>query len=228
MKNLIFIFLVLSSLEIFSQNFSLPKLNYNYNSLERAVDAQTMEIHHSKHHQAYVNNLNKSLIGSGLENKTIIEILINISSANEFLKNNAGGHYNHSLFWEVLTPKENTKPSYELEKAINNEFGNLDSLKKIINTFASTKFGSGWAWLIVTPDKKLKVTSTSNQDNPLMDIVKDRGIPILAIDVWEHAYYLKYQNKRNDYLDAIWSIIDWGSVSTKYSEALNNPLLEHL
>jgi superoxide dismutase len=211
-----------------SQNFSLPKLNFEYKDLEPFIDAQTMEIHHSKHHQAYVNNLNKAIIGSKFENKSIEEILLGISRSNDAIRNNAGGHYNHTLFWEILTSKKETKISENLMSEINNTFTSIDSLKKIINQAAATRFGSGWAWLIVTQDGKLKVCSTPNQDNPLMDLNPDRGIPILGIDVWEHAYYLKYQNKRGDYLASLWNIINWEAVSNKYDEALKSSLLKYL
>ncbi|MES2588774.1 MAG: superoxide dismutase [Bacteroidota bacterium] len=224
------IFISLSTLLNFTsaQNFTLPKLNFEYKALEPFIDAQTMEIHHSKHHQAYINNLNKALVGSKFENQTLEEHLLGISRRGEVIRNNAGGHYNHSLFWEILTPEKNTKLSVELEAEIIKTFTSVDSLKKLLNQAASTRFGSGWAWLIVTPEKKLQVCSTPNQDNPLMDINPERGIPILGIDVWEHAYYLKYQNKRGDYLSAIWNVMNWKEVSTKYETALKSPLLQFL
>ena len=211
-----------------AQNFTLPKLDYDYKALEPHIDAQTMEIHHSKHHQAYVTNLNKAVSGTKFENQTLEDHLLGVSRRSDAIRNNAGGHYNHSLFWEILTPKKNTQLSAELEAEIKNTFTSLDSLKKLLNQAASTRFGSGWAWLIVTPDRKLQVCSTANQDNPLMDINPDRGIPILGIDVWEHAYYLKYQNKRGDYLAAIWNVVNWESVSAKYTEALKSPLLKYM
>jgi Fe-Mn family superoxide dismutase len=211
-----------------SQSFTLPKLKYAYSSLESSIDSTTMLIHHSKHHQTYITNLNKAIIGTKADSIGLTELLLTTSSRSEVIRNNAGGHFNHSLFWEILTPKKDTKPSVELMKVIESNFTSLDSLKKVINKAASSRFGSGWAWLIVSPDNKLVVSSTPNQDNPLMDITKDRGIPILAIDVWEHAYYLKYQNKRADYLGAIWNIIDWEEISKKYSTALNDPLLKKL
>jgi Fe-Mn family superoxide dismutase len=211
-----------------SQTFTLPKLKYAYNSLESSIDSSTMLIHHSKHHQTYITNLNKAILGTKADSIGLTELLLTTSSRTEAIRNNAGGHFNHSLFWEILTPKKDTKPSAELMKAIESTFTSLDSLKKVINKAGSSRFGSGWAWLIVSPDNKLLVSSTPNQDNPLMDITKDRGIPILAIDVWEHAYYLKYQNKRADYLGAIWNIIDWEEISKKYSNALNDPLLKKL
>ena len=211
-----------------SQTYTLPKLKYAYNSLESSIDSTTMLIHHSKHHQTYITNLNKAIIGTKADSIGLTEILLTTSSRSEVIRNNAGGHFNHSLFWEILTPKKDTKPSVEFMKVIESNFTSLDSLKKVINKAASSRFGSGWAWLIVTPDNKLLVSSTPNQDNPLMDITKERGIPILGIDVWEHAYYLKYQNKRSDYLGAIWNVIDWEEISKKYSNALNDPLLKKL
>ena len=211
-----------------SQTFTLPKLKYAYNALESSIDSLTMSIHHSKHHQTYITNLNKAITGTKADSIGLTELLLTTSLRSEVIRNNAGGHYNHSLFWEILTPKKETKPSVELTKAIESTFTSLDSLKKVINKAASSRFGSGWAWLIVTPDNKLVVSSTPNQDNPLMDITKDRGIPILGIDVWEHAYYLKYQNKRADYLGSIWNVIDWEEISKKYAIALNDPLLKKL
>jgi superoxide dismutase len=211
---------------VIAQSFSLPKLNYSYKALEPFIDAETMEIHHSKHHQAYVMNLNKALIGSKLEKLSLENIILNASKRSLAIRNNGGGHYNHSLFWEILSPEKNTKPSDDLLKAINTTFLGLDSLKKMMNDAAATRFGSGWAWLILTPNKKLQVCSTPNQDNPIMDVSECRGIPIIGIDVWEHAYYLKYQNKRGDYLGAIWNVIDWNAVSKRYAEALESPLLK--
>ncbi len=231
MKNLriiLFAYVIFVNNVLFSQTQTLPKLTYSYSALEPFIDSTTMRIHHSLHHQAYINNLNKAIVGTPLENVPLIDIMLTISTKSEVIRNNSGGHYNHSLFWEILTPTKGTKPSLELQAAIEANFGHVDSLKKIINKAAATRFGSGWAWLIVTPEGKLVVSSTPNQDNPLMDNVKDRGIPIIAIDVWEHAYYLKYQNKRGDYLGAIWNVIDWNAISIKYAEALKNPLLKTL
>jgi superoxide dismutase len=188
-----------------------------------------MEIHHGKHHAAYVNNLNKAIIGTAMEKISMNDLLMYASFRSASVRNNAGGHYNHSLFWDILAPTAAQKPiSSTLEIAIVNQFKSLDSVKAAINAAATTRFGSGWAWLVVTPEGKLAVYSTSNQDNPIMDISKDRGIPILGIDVWEHAYYLKYQNKRADYLSGIWNLINWGAVSDKYAAALKDPLLKEL
>lgn len=196
--------------------FELPQLGYAYDALEPVIDAQTMQIHHSKHHQTYVNNLNKALEGTAAENLSIEEIIKNISQYSTAVRNNAGGHYNHSLFWTILTPNKNTQPSERLLQAINQQFGSVDSLKKLLNNAASNQFGSGWAWLSLDKNNKLFISSTSNQDNPLMDLTEKQGRPILGIDVWEHAYYLKYQNKRGDYLLAIWDVINWDEVSKRF------------
>lgn len=209
--------------------YELPKLNYEYNALEPSIDAQTMEIHYSKHHQGYVNNLNKALAGTKMESLTLEQLLFTATKRSDAIRNNAGGHYNHTLFWQVLTPKKNTQVSDALQNEITKNFGSMDSLKKAMNTAASTRFGSGWAWLVWTSDSRLIVTSTANQDNPLMDVFSnklDRGIPILGIDVWEHAYYLKYQNKRGDYLGAIWNVVNWEAVSANLDAAKTNPMLK--
>lgn len=199
--------------------FSQQPLPYAFNALEPNIDALTMEIHFSKHHATYIKNLNTAIKGTDAEAKSMLELLASISKYNATIRNNAGGHYNHELFWTVLTPNKNTHPSKELQKAIDASFTSMDSLKSTLNKAASTRFGSGWAWLYVTPDGHLSICSTPNQDNPLMDIAEYKGIPILGIDVWEHAYYLKYQNKRGDYLAAIWEIINWDEVSQRYKDA---------
>jgi superoxide dismutase len=208
-----------------AQPFSLPKLGYAYNELEPHIDAQTMEIHHSRHHNAYVTNLNKAIAGTKMESLSLEDLLLTASRRPDAVRNNAGGHYNHSLFWQIMSPKAQKAPQGALLMAIEKQYNTLDSLKKLMNQAASTRFGSGWAWLIVTPDKKLQVCSSPNQDNPIMDASKERGIPIIGIDVWEHAYYLKYQNKRGDYLSAIWNVLDWATVGQRYDEALQSPLL---
>ncbi len=210
----------LTSLAQAQAPYQLPDLPYAYNALEPYIDAQTMEIHHSKHHAAYVNNLNKAVEGKAAAKATLHELLAGTKKYGDAVRNNAGGHYNHSLFWTVLTPEKNTQPSAALARAITAAFTSLDSLKSLLNSAASTRFGSGWAWLYVTPAGKLAVSSTPNQDNPLMDVAEHKGIPILGIDVWEHAYYLKYQNKRGDYLAAIWQVINWNEVSRRYQEAM--------
>ncbi len=202
-----------------SAQFTQKPLPYAYNALEPFIDAQTMEIHYSKHHAAYVKNLNAAVIGTDAEKMTVTEIFSNVSKMSPAIRNNAGGHFNHELFWSILTPEKNTKPSADLEKAINESFINLDTLKVKLNKAATARFGSGWAWLYVSQDGKLAICSTANQDNPLMDIAENKGKPILAIDVWEHAYYLKYQNKRTDYLTALWNIINWNEVSNNFAIA---------
>lgn len=198
--------------------YTLPSLPYGFDALEPHIDAQTMQIHHGKHHQAYVDNLNKALAGTDGENKSLEELMANISAYPMAVRNNGGGHYNHSLFWSILGPNGGA-PSGKLADAINEAFGSLDGLKEKMNTAGATRFGSGWAWLTVT-NGKLTVSSTPNQDNPLMDVAEVKGTPILGIDVWEHAYYLKYQNKRPDYLSAIWNVINWAEVAKRYEAAL--------
>ena len=197
---------------------SLSPLPYAYDALEPHIDAQTMQIHHDKHHQAYVDNLNKALAGTDGEDKTLKELMANISSYPAAVRNNGGGHYNHTLFWNILG-NNGSQPTGDLAAAINEAFGSLDALKEKMSTAGATRFGSGWAWLLVS-DGKLVVSSTPNQDNPLMDIAEVQGHPILGIDVWEHAYYLKYQNKRPDYLKAIWNVINWDAVNMRYKAAL--------
>jgi len=195
-------------------SFELPKLQYAYNALEPYIDARTMEIHHTKHHAAYTNNLNAALSGTALEGKAIEEVLKsdNLPAA---VRNNGGGFFNHNLYWEILTPGGNTSPQGELNLAIVEAFGSVDALKEQFNKAASTRFGSGWAWL-VKKDGKLCVGSTPNQDNPLMKVSEIQGIPILGIDVWEHAYYLNYQNRRPDYIEAFWKLINWDVVAAYF------------
>ena len=197
--------------------FTLPNLPYAHEALEPHIDAQTMQIHHGKHHQAYVDNLNKAIAGTEHENKSLEELVTSAGSISPVVRNNGGGHWNHSFFWEILSPNGGA-PSGELAEAINSTFGSLDELKAKVNAAGATRFGSGWAWVIVK-DGKLEVTSTPNQDNPLMDVAEVKGTPILGIDVWEHAYYLKYQNKRPDYLTAIWNVINWSKVAEHFKAA---------
>jgi Fe-Mn family superoxide dismutase len=180
-----------------------------------------MEIHYSKHAAAYVANLNKAIAGTPQEKQTLFQILSSVSKLTPAVRNNAGGHYNHELFWTVLTPVKNTQPSEKLAKAITETFGSMDAFKEKISKAGADRFGSGWVWLSVDKNGKLFVSSTANQDNPLMDVVEEKGTPILGIDVWEHAYYLKYQNKRADYLTAIWNVLNWKEVSKRYDEALS-------
>jgi Fe-Mn family superoxide dismutase len=197
---------------------SLPALPYAFDALEPHIDAQTMQIHHGRHHQAYVDNLNKALAGTDGEGKSLEQLMADISAYPAAVRNNGGGHFNHSLFWTILGANGG-QPAGALAQAINDTFGSLDGLKEKVNAAGATRFGSGWAWLIVK-DGKLEVTSTPNQDNPLMDVAEVKGTPILGIDVWEHAYYLKYQNKRPDYLGAVWNVINWTEVGKRYQAAL--------
>ncbi|WP_316737999.1 superoxide dismutase [Pedobacter aquatilis] len=200
--------------------FELPALHYATDALEPHIDKTTMEIHHDKHHQAYVTNLNKALEGKPEANSSIEDIIKNISKYPAAVRNNGGGHYNHSLFWNVLGPNKGGEPTGELAKAITAAFGSFADLKTKMQEAGATRFGSGWAWLSVGADKKLQVSSTPNQDNPLMDVAEVKGTPIFGIDVWEHAYYLKYQNKRPDYLAAIWNAVNWDAVAELYKKAI--------
>lgn len=198
--------------------FELPKLNYDYDALEPHIDARTMEIHHSKHHNGYTTKLNAAIEGTELENKSIEEILSNVSSASSGVRNNGGGFYNHRLFWEVMSPNGGGSPEGELAQLIDQSFGSFESFKEKFSNAAATQFGSGWAWLIYK-DGQLKVSSTPNQDNPLMDLAEEKGTPILGLDVWEHAYYLNYQNRRPDYIQAFFNVIDWNKVNELLQEA---------
>ncbi|MXV13971.1 superoxide dismutase [Hufsiella ginkgonis] len=199
--------------------FELPALPYATDALEPHIDKATMEIHHGKHHQAYVDNLNKAVAGTEAESLKIEEIVKNISKYPMPVRNNGGGHFNHTLFWSVLSPNGGGAPSGDLATAINSTFGSFEELKKKISEAGATRFGSGWAWLSVAADGKLQVSSTPNQDSPLMDIAEVKGTPILGIDVWEHAYYLKYQNKRPAYLEAIWNAVNWDAVADRFAKA---------
>ncbi|MBL7913010.1 MAG: superoxide dismutase [Bacteroidia bacterium] len=199
--------------------FELPKLNYPNNALEPNIDARTMEIHHDKHHQAYVTNLNNAIAGTEMEKMSIEDICKNISKYPMAVRNNGGGHYNHSLFWEVMGPKAGGVPTNEVGKAIEAELGGFEKFKADFSQAGITRFGSGWAWLCVKADGKLCVCSTPNQDNPLMDIAECKGTPILGMDVWEHAYYLDYQNRRPDYVAAFFNVINWTKVNELYLKA---------
>jgi superoxide dismutase, Fe-Mn family len=199
--------------------FELPNLPYDFNALEPHIDAKTMEIHHGKHHNAYVTKLNEAVQGSDLEGKSLEELMKNISSAPTAVRNNGGGHYNHSMFWQIMSPNGGGQPSGEIASAIDEKFGSFDAFKEEFEKAAATRFGSGWAWLIVDGSGNLKVTSTPNQDNPVMDIADDKGTPVLGLDVWEHAYYLKYQNKRPEYISEFWNVINWDEVNRRYTEA---------
>ena len=198
--------------------FELPNLPYDNSALEPHIDAATMEVHHDKHHAGYTSKLNDAIKGTDLENKSIEDILKNVSQQSGAVRNNGGGYYNHSLFWTIMSPNGGGKPSGELAEAINSAFGSFDQFKEKFSGAAVGQFGSGWAWLIVK-DGKLQITSTPNQDNPLMDIAETKGTPILGLDVWEHAYYLKYQNKRPDYVNAFWNVVNWEEVSRRYKAA---------
>lgn len=199
--------------------FELPKLNYAFNALEPHIDARTMEIHHGKHHQAYVTNLNNAIAGTDAEKLSIEDICKNISKYPMAVRNNGGGHYNHTLFWEIMSPNAGGVPTNEVGKAIEAELGGFEKFKADFIQAGATRFGSGWAWLSVKADGKLCVCSTPNQDNPLMDIVDCKGTPILGMDVWEHAYYLNYQNRRPDYMGAFFNVINWNKVNELYLKA---------
>jgi Fe-Mn family superoxide dismutase len=194
--------------------FELPQLDYAYDALKEHIDAQTMEIHHTKHHAAYTSKLNDAVSGTDLANAPIEDILAGISNQSAAVRNNGGGFYNHNLFWKVMGPNGGGTPSGDLLDAINRYFGSFEKFKEEFSNAAATRFGSGWAWLVQN-EKGLVVSSTPNQDNPLMDIAEVKGTPILGIDVWEHAYYLKYQNRRPDYIAAFWNVINWNEVATR-------------
>jgi len=199
--------------------FELPALPYATDALEPHIDKATMEIHHGKHHNAYVTNLNNAIAGTEAESKGLEEILANISKYAPAVRNNGGGHYNHDLFWKVIGPNAGGQPTGELADAINAAFGSFEDFKKKFSEAGATRFGSGWAWLSVGADGKLQVSSTPNQDNPLMDVADVKGTPILGLDVWEHAYYLNYQNRRPDYIAAFWNVINWDAVAERYAKA---------
>ncbi|MDM8158816.1 superoxide dismutase [Labilibaculum sp. K2S] len=198
--------------------FELPKLPYAYDALEPHIDARTMEIHHSKHHAGYTNNLNVAVSGTDIEEQSIENILANISKQSVAVRNNGGGFFNHDLFWQVMSPKGGGKPSGSLLVAIEKDFGSFDSFKEEFSKAAATRFGSGWAWLVKQPNGKLVVSSTPNQDNPLMDVAEVKGTPILGLDVWEHAYYLKFQNKRPDYISEFWNVVNWEEVAKRFQD----------
>ncbi len=198
-------------------SFELPKLPYAYDALEPHIDARTMEIHHSKHHAAYTNNLNAAIAGTDMEGKTIENILINLDKTNAAVRNNGGGFYNHNLFWTIMSPNGGSEPTGELAEAIERDFGSFAEFKARFSKAGATQFGSGWAFLCVQKGGKLDICGTPNQDNPLMPGVGCGGTPILAMDVWEHAYYLHYQNRRPDYIEAFFNVINWSEVSRRYA-----------
>lgn len=202
--------------------FTVPDLPYAYDALEPYIDKQTMEIHHDKHHKAYVDNLNKAVAGTENEGKSLEDLIKNAGKLSPAIRNNGGGHWNHSFFWKVMAPHASTEPTGELADAIKSAFGSLDEFKEKFAAAGGSRFGSGWAWLIVTDGGKLEVTSTPNQDNPLMDVAETKGKPILGVDVWEHAYYLKYQNRRPEYLKNFWHVVNWAKVAENYAEAKTN------
>ena len=195
--------------------FELPKLGYDYTALEPAIDARTMELHHGKHHAGYTNNLNNAVGGTDLEGKSIEDILSGISGQSAAVRNNGGGFYNHKLYWEIMAPGGAPNPEGVLLDAINDSFGSVQNFQEAFVKAAVTRFGSGWAWLVLQKDK-LAVSSTPNQDNPLMDVADVQGTPILGVDVWEHAYYLNYQNRRPDYVNAFWNLINWDEVARRF------------
>lgn len=199
--------------------FELPALPYDYNSLEPYIDARTMEIHHGKHHGTYVTKLNEAVQGTEMEQLSLEEMLKFVSKYPVAVRNNGGGHYNHTIFWEIMRKNGGGNPSGPLANAIETEFGSFEEFKKKFSDAAATRFGSGWAWLIVKPDGRLAVTSTPNQDNPLMDVADIQGVPVLGLDVWEHAYYLNYQNRRPDYIANFWNVINWDAVAERFGKA---------
>ena len=205
-------------------SYTLPKLDYAYDALEPHIDARTMEIHHSKHHNAYITKVNDAIEGSDFADKDVNDLITDLSVIPEAIRgavrNNGGGHANHSLFWKVISPNGGGEPEGALAAAIGSELGGFTAFKEAFKQAATTRFGSGWAWLIVKADGKLAVTSTPNQDNPLMQGIADvEGTPVIGLDVWEHAYYLKYQNKRPDYIDAFWNVVDWNAAEANYKKA---------
>ncbi|MBL6962935.1 MAG: superoxide dismutase [Bacteroidetes bacterium] len=197
-------------------SFELPNLDYAFDALAPHIDARTMEIHHGKHHAAYVSNLNNALKGTDGIEKNLEDIIKNISKYPAAVRNNGGGHFNHTLFWKILSPRGGGQPAGSLMDAINSEFGSFDTFKDTFSKSAMTRFGSGWAWLCLDNNGKLSVCSSPNQDNPLMDIAECKGSPILGLDVWEHAYYLNYQNRRADYISAFWNVVNWDAISTSF------------
>ncbi|MDG1344651.1 MAG: superoxide dismutase [Flavobacteriaceae bacterium] len=199
-------------------SFELPALKYNTDSLEPHIDARTMEIHHGKHHAGYTNNLNNAIKGTGLEGSSIEDVLTGLDLSNAAVRNNGGGFFNHSLFWNIMSPNGGGEPSGELASAIESSFGSFVEFKTLFSKAAGTRFGSGWAWLCVHKGGKLEVCSTANQDNPLMNGIGCGGYPILGLDVWEHAYYLNYQNRRPDYVSGFFNVINWDAVSKSFNE----------
>ena len=201
-------------------SFQLPDLNYGFDSLEPHIDAKTMQIHHGKHHAGYTSKLNAAVEGTDLEGKSIEDLLSNLDLSNSAVRNNGGGYYNHCLFWEIMSPNGGGSPSGNLLAAIEKAFGSFDEFKEEFSKAAATRFGSGWAWLCVHSDGSLEICSTANQDNPIMNGIGCGGSPILGLDVWEHAYYLNYQNRRPDYINGFFNVIDWAKVEEKYNSSI--------
>ncbi len=199
--------------------FTLAPLPYANDALEPHFDAKTMEIHHDRHHQAYVTNLNNAVEGTEHADKSLAELVASAGTISPAVRNNGGGHWNHTFFWNTISPKGGGSPKGDLAKAIDAKFGSFDAFKEEFKKAATSRFGSGWAWLIGTGNGEVAVTSTANQDNPLMDVAEVKGTPIVGLDVWEHAYYLKYQNKRPDYIDAFWNVVDWDAAEKNFKEA---------
>jgi len=200
-------------------SFTLSPLPYAHDALEPHIDTQTMQIHHGKHHQAYVDNLNKAIAGTEHEGKTIEALVADAGKISVAVRNNGGGHWNHTFFWESLAPNAGGTPKGDLAAAIDKAFGSFDAFKEKFANAGMTRFGSGWAWLCINDQKELVISSTPNQDNPLMDVAEVKGTPLLGVDVWEHAYYLKYQNRRADYLGAFWNVISWDKIEARYQSA---------
>lgn len=201
--------------------FEFAELPYAYDALEPHIDRQTMEIHHTKHHKAYFDKFTAALNDSEYSNLSIEEIFKNISKAPAVIRNNGGGYYNHNLFWQCMSPNGGGNPTGKIADAINNTFGSFEAFKTKFNDAAANRFGSGWAWLCVKDDKSLSVCSSANQDNPLMDVADCKATPILGLDVWEHAYYLKYQNRRPDYIGAFWNVVNWEQINANYEKAIS-------
>lgn len=219
MKTLIFLTLIFS-FSLLNAQHSFKALPYSYKALEPHIDAETVEIHYDRHHRAYFNNFVQAAKGTEMEKMNLEQIFAKVSSFGDIVRNNAGGWYNHDLYWELMIPGGSKSPKGKLLEEINKTFGSTENMIQQINDSGMKRFGSGWAWLIVTKDGNLKITSTPNQDNPWMDVANDKGIPIIGIDVWEHAYYLKYQNRRKAYIDAFWQLLNWDIVEAKYNQAI--------
>lgn len=202
-------------------SFEFKELPYDFNALEPYIDARTMELHYTKHHRGYYDKFLAAIKGTDLENKSLEEIFATISTQSAAVRNNGGGYFNHTLFWEIMGPGGGGNPGGRVAGAIDSAFGSFDTFKEQFGNAAATRFGSGWAWLMVTEDKKLAISSTPNQDNPLMDVENSKGFPIFGIDVWEHAYYLKYQNRRPEYIEAFWNVVNWNAVEKNFEAAMS-------